>query len=315
MNPAIATNQLTKRYPSQKETRPAVESVDLTISSGTLFGIVGPDGAGKTTLLRMLATVIEPTSGLASINGCDVVRQTEKVRSSIGYMPQVFSLYPDLTVIENLLFFADINGVPRAQREGRIEDLLDFTRLADFRKRRSEHLSGGMAKKLALACALVHEPQVLLLDEPTTGVDPVSRRELWRILSQVVLQGVTVMVTTPYMDEAERCHQVAFLMEGKLLKTGAPEELVASLPFEILEVKARPRRMVRAVVGEIEDIRSWRPVGDRLRLSVDHFDSIEARLESALIEAGASVETIRRAKPTMEDVFTYSVEGQRDRDE
>lgn len=315
MNPVIVTNQLTKWYPSQKESRPAVESVDLTVSSGTLFGIVGPDGAGKTTLLRMLATVIEPTSGQASINGCDVARQAEKVRSSIGYMPQAFSLYPDLTVIENLHFFADINGLPSAQRDRQIEGLLDFTRLADFTKRRSEHLSGGMAKKLALACALVHEPQVLLLDEPTTGVDPVSRRELWRILSQVILQGVTVMVTTPYMDEAERCNQVAFLMDGKILKTGAPDELVASLPFEILEVKARPRRTVRAVVGEIDDIRAWRPVGDRFRLSVEHFDSIEARLESALIEAGATVEMIRRARPTMEDVFTYSVEGQRDRDE
>jgi ABC-2 type transport system ATP-binding protein len=262
-------------------------------------------------MLRILATAMEPTSGQAKIKGFDVVHQAEKARPFIGYMPQIFSLYPDLTVIENLNFFADINGVHKDRRKSRIDDLLDFTRLGDFQKRRSEHLSGGMRKKLALACALIHEPEVLLLDEPTTGVDPVSRRELWQILSQVILQGVTVMVSTPYMDEAERCNQVSILTEGHILKTGAPQEMIDSLPFEILEVKATPRRIARSVVGSTEGILSWRPVGDRLRLSVEHADSMATRLDAALREAGADVSIIRRAKPTMEDVFIYSVEDER----
>jgi ABC-2 type transport system ATP-binding protein len=313
MDIVIEAHQLTKKYPSQKGNHPAVENVDLSIPSGTFFGLVGPDGAGKTTMLRMLATVIEPTSGQARIKGFDVVRQAEKARPYIGYMPQIFGLYPDLTVIENLNFFADINGVPKSRRETRIEELLDFTRLSDFKKRRSEHLSGGMRKKLALACALIHEPEVLLLDEPTTGVDPVSRRELWQILSQVILQGVTVMMSTPYMDEAERCHQVSILTEGKILKTGAPQDLIDSLPFEIVEVKAMPRRITRAVVGSTEGIRSWRPVGDRLRLSVENAASLEGRLGAALREAGAEVLILRRAKPTMEDVFIHNVEDLRGR--
>lgn len=313
MNIVIEANQLTKQYSSQKGKHPAVEHVDLSVPAGTFFGLVGPDGAGKTTMLRMLATVMEPTSGQARIKGFDVVGQAEKARPFIGYMPQAFSLYPDLTVIENLNFFADINGVPKSRRKPRIEELLNFTRLSDFQKRHSEHLSGGMRKKLALACALIHEPQVLLLDEPTTGVDPVSRRELWQMLSQVIMQGVTVMVSTPYMDEAERCHQVSILTEGKILKTGAPQALIDSLPFEILEVKAMPRRIARAVVGSATGVLGWRPVGDRLRLSVVNADSSAAELRTALREAGAEVSILRHAKPTMEDVFIHNVEDQRGR--
>lgn len=311
MNPAIEANQLTKRYRSQKEDAPAVNNLELSVAPGMLYGLVGPDGAGKTTTLRMLATVMEPTSGQACVKGFDVVREADKARPFIGYMPQAFSLYPDLTVIENLNFFADVNGVPRDRRQQRIEELLEFTRLQDFQKRRSEHLSGGMRKKLALASALIHEPQVLLLDEPTTGVDPVSRRELWQILSEVILSGVTVMVTTPYMDEAERCQQVSILTGGKVLQTGTPQELMGALPFEVLEVKARPRRVTRAVIGAMDDIVRWRPVGDRIRLSVNNLDSFESRLGRALQEAGADVSILRRAKPTMEDVFIHHVEEQR----
>jgi ABC-2 type transport system ATP-binding protein len=311
MNLAIEATQLSKQYPSQRKNHPAIENINLSIPSGTLFGLVGPDGAGKTTTLRILATVMGPTSGKARVGGFDVVRQAEKARPLIGYMPQAFSLYPDLTVMENLNFFADINGVSKARRKSRIEELLDFTRLSEFTRRRSEHLSGGMQKKLALACALIHEPRVLLLDEPTTGVDPVSRRELWHILSQVILNGVTVLVSTPYMDEAERCNQVCILSEGKVLTTGAPRELEAELPFDILEVKARPRKLTREVIGATEGILRWRPVGDRLRLSVNGLDSLEARLASALQDAGAEVSILRRAKPTMDDVFIYMVEDQR----
>lgn len=313
MNRAIEAAQLSKHYPSQRENRLAIENIDLSISPGTLYGLVGPDGAGKTTTLRILATVMEPTSGMARVGGFDVGRQAEKARPLIGYMPQAFSLYPDLTVMENLIFFADINGVSKTRRKSRIEELLEFTRLGAFTKRRSEYLSGGMRKKLALACALIHEPRVLLLDEPTTGVDPVSRRELWHSLSQVIVNGVTVLVSTPYMDEAERCNQISILYEGKVLTSGAPRELEAELPFEILEVKARPRRVIREVIGATEGILRWRPVGDRLRLSVNGADSLEGRLASALQSAGADVTILRRARPNMDDVFIYLVDEQRGR--
>jgi ABC-2 type transport system ATP-binding protein len=313
MSYAIEATGLSKQYPSQRENHPAIENIDLSIPMGTLYGLVGPDGAGKTTALRILATVMEPTSGQARVGGFDVVRQAEKARPLIGYMPQAFSLYPDLTVMENLNFFADINGVSKDRRKSRIDELLDFTRLGDFTKRRSEHLSGGMRKKLALASALIHEPRVLLIDEPTTWLDPVSRREICNIISQVILNGVTVLVSTPYMDEAERCNQVSMLYEGKVLAFGTPSELETKLPFDILEVKARPRKVIREVIGATEGIRSWRPVGDRLRLSVNDLDSLKARLLNTLQNTGAEVSILRKAKPTMDDVFIYMVENQRGR--
>ena len=311
MNLSVEAKQLCKRYRSQKRGELAINGIDLQIPCGQLFGLVGPDGSGKTTTIRILASVMKPSSGHVIIEGFDVEHHPESVRTLIGYMPQAFSLYPDLTVMENLNFYADINGVQEARRKNRIEELMDFTRLGEFTKRRSEHLSGGMRKKLALACALIHEPRVLLLDEPTTGVDPLSRRELWQILSRIILNDVTVLVSTPYMDEAERCNQVGILNEGKVLAAGSPRELELKLPFEILEVKARPRRVIREVIGATEGILRWRPVGDRLRLSVDRQDSFEIRLRKALQDAGAEISILRQAKPTMDDVFIYMVEDQR----
>ena len=310
MNLAIEATQLSKQYPSQRENHPAIENIDLSIPTGTLYGLVGPDGAGKPTTLRILATVMEPTSGQARVGGFDVVRQAEKARPLIGYMPQAFSLYPDLTVMENLIFFADINGVSKARRKSRIEELLDFTRLGEFTKRRSEHLSGGMRKKLALACALIHEPRVLLLDEPTTGVDPVSRRELWHSLSQVIVNGVTVLVSTPYMDEAERCKKVSIIYQGSMLTNGAPAELERQMPFRIIEVKALPRRILRLVVDKTEGITSWRAVGDRMRLSVENPVDFMPHLQRALTKEGADISILREASLTMEDVFIYLVEKQ-----
>jgi len=266
MSSAIHIEGLTKKYRNQNGSA-AVGNVTLDIPGGALFGLVGPDGAGKTTMLRILSTVLEQTEGSAAVAGFDVRRDADKIRAHIGYMPQNFSLYPDLNVLENLNFFANIQAVSDKRRRERIPEMLRFTRLEDFQDRRSQNLSGGMKKKLALACALIHEPDILLLDEPSTGVDPVSRRELWDILSEVVQQGVTVLVSTPYMDEAERCEQVGILHEGQLLKVGTPAELSSSLPFEIVEVKARPRKQMREIVSATDGILSWRPVGDRLRLS------------------------------------------------
>ncbi len=311
MELAIQAQALTKRYPSQKKDRLAVRDLDLTVAPGQLYGLVGPDGAGKTSTIRMLSTVMVPTAGTGRVAGFDVTGEAERARLHIGYMPQVFSLYPDLSVIENLHFFADIHGVSNGHRQQRISELLEFARLTQFQHRRSQHLSGGMRKKLALACALVHDPQVLLLDEPTTGVDPVSRRELWRILTGVIQRGVTVLVSTPYMDEAERCHQVGIIYGGQLLTSGEPTALMADLPFEMLEVKARPRRVMRQVVRDTAGILRWRPVGDRLRLSVQHPEEVQSALSDSLPAAGAQVSLLRRVKATMEDVFMHLVETHR----
>ena len=311
MELSINTEQLTKRLKSQKEGNFAIKGFDIKIPPGQLFGLIGPDGAGKTTTIRILATAMLPTSGNARVGGFDVVSQAEETRPLIGYMPQAFSLYPDLSVIENLKFFADLQAVPATRCKERIEELLEFTRLERFISRPSAKLSGGMRKKLALACALIHEPHVLLLDEPTTGVDPVSRRELWRILAEVIRQGMTVLVSTPYMDEAERCHQVGILYEGKMLATGFPAEMESKLPFDVLEIKAMPRRITRQVIRETEGIHRWRPVGDRLRLMVDHPQKMQKSLKATLKKAGAEVSIMRPAKKTMEDVFIYLVETQR----
>ncbi len=311
MDTMIEATGLNKHYRSQNG-RSAIDGLDLSVGRGQLFGLVGPDGAGKTTTLRILSTVMDASRGQARVAGFDVSKQPERARPLIGYMPQNFSLYPDLSVVENLNFFADLNRVPRERKHKRIDEMLHFTRLERFTQRRAAQLSGGMKKKLALACALIHEPQVLLLDEPSTGVDPVSRRELWLILAEVVQQGVTVLVSTPYMDEAERCHRVGILYEGRLLTSGAPAELEARLPFEVLEVKASPRKTVRQVLnGGSDGIVRWRPVGDRIRLSVLDSDKSRKHLQASLRKAGAEISILRRAKSTMEDVFIHLVETRR----
>jgi ABC-2 type transport system ATP-binding protein len=314
MDNAIETAGLTHWYGRRREF-PAVAGVDLTVAPGQLYGLVGPDGAGKTTILRLLAGVIELRQGSARVAGCDVRRDPEAVRRSIGYMPQAFSLYTDLTVIENLSFFAEINHVPRARRVERIGEMLAFSRLERFRQRRAGQLSGGMKKKLALACALIHDPQVLLLDEPSTGVDPASRRELWQILAQVATQGVGVLVTTPYMDEAERCHEVGMLYQGELMTTGAPQLLTGRLPFDVIEVKAKPRKAMREVVARTEGIHQWRPVGDRLRLSVSHENGrvrrVLSAVEAGLIKEKLDIRLLRHVQPDMEDVFVHLVESKR----
>lgn len=311
MNTVIETLNLVKRYPTQPQDFPsAINAIDLSVEAGQLYGLIGPDGAGKTTLLRILATVMEPTSGSARLAGFDVVKRAEEVRARLGYMPQAFSLYPDLSVMENLRFFADINGVPRGKQKSRTDELLEFARLTDFASRRSENLSGGMRKKLALACALIHEPEILLLDEPTTGVDPVSRRELWQLLAKVIQQGVTVLVSTPYMDEAERCKTVSIIYQGHMLATGAPAELERQTPFRIIEVKARPRRILRAAADEVEGVISWRAVGDRLRLSAANPGEVMPRLEQALKKKDANISILREARILMEDVFIHLVEKQ-----
>jgi len=286
----------------------AVDHLDLAVRRGEIFGLVGPDGAGKTTLLRMLCGAIEPTMGTARVAGFDVVKQGEQVRARLGYMPQSFSLYPDLSVRENLNFFADLYDVPVARRAPRMAQLLEFSRLTEFQNRRAEHLSGGMKKKLALACTLIHEPQVLLLDEPTTGVDPVSRRELWRILYDLLREQVTIVVTTPYMDEAERCNRVGFLMNGRLLQIGTPSELVQLPQHAVIELKARPRKVMQTIARQTAGIESIQIFGDRLHLLTTDPETVCARLAAQLQVAGAQVLTLRTIRPSLEDVFMQLAE-------
>ena len=308
----IETHDLQHHYTSQKKGQQALNELNLNIPQGQMYGLIGPDGAGKTTTIRILATVINPTRGEALIAGFSTRKQPEKIRRLIGYMPQNFSLYPDLSVLENLNFFANVNGVTKAQKAERVPKMLAFTRLEAFTARKAGNLSGGMKKKLALACALIHEPQVLMLDEPSTGVDPVSRRELWLILAQVVANGVTVLVSTPYMDEAERCNQVGILYQGKILTNGTPKDLTSSLPFEILEVKAKPRKLMRQVVQNSEQVLKWRPIGDRLRLSVEDSKTSMFQLKQKLESEEAEIKVLRQSKRTMEDVFIHLVEKQRE---
>lgn len=306
----IEASGLSKKFKRNND-HYAVKDFNISVPAGQMFGLLGPDGAGKTTTLRMLASVMESTSGYAKIAGFDTVKQMGEARKQIGYMPQNFSLYPDLSVMENLIFFADINGVHGSLRNERIQEMLAFTRLKDFTSRRAGNLSGGMKKKLALACAMLHKPKVLLLDEPSTGVDPVSRRELWVILSNIVLDGVTIIVSTPYMDEAERCHQVGILYEGKLLSTGSPSEMQSQLPYEVIEVNAKPRKVMHQVVDAADYVMGSRTIGDRLRLSVKDPQSALLKLERQLNAAGSDIKILRHAKHNMEDVFITLVEEKR----
>jgi len=232
----IETENLTKRF--KKVT--AVDRLNLDIERGEIFGLVGPDGAGKTTTFRLLTAIMNPTQGRATVAGYDTVKEAEEIKKLIGYMPQRFSLYGDLSVMENLHFFADIFEVRGTEREARIRTLLRFSRLEEFQGRRADHLSGGMQKKLALACTLVHKPEILFLDEPTTGVDPISRREFWDILSNLHLEGVTLLVSTPYMDEAERCSRVGLMFEGKMIVCDEPEKIKGLVRGEVIELRPQP---------------------------------------------------------------------------
>jgi ABC-2 type transport system ATP-binding protein len=232
---AIKTENLHKKFGDIT----ALNNVSFSVTEGSLFGLIGADGAGKTTLLRILVTLLKPDRGSAVVLGADTAKDLQAIRSSIGYMPQRFSLYQDLTVRENLLFFADVFGINPAERGKRMEKLLAFSRLAPFQGRRAAALSGGMKQKLALSCALVHTPRLLILDEPTTGVDPVSRKEFWEILFELKRQGMTILVSTPYMGEAELCDALLLLHKGEVVRQGTPASLLESYPYRLYRVTGR----------------------------------------------------------------------------
>ncbi len=285
----------------------AVNDVSLDIREGEVFGLIGPDGAGKTTTLRVISTAMSPSSGRVLVGNLDVTREPEAVKELIGYMPQRFALYPDLTVIENLNFFADVFGSPRAQRAELIDRLLDFARLTEFQSRRAANLSGGMQKKLALAATLMHRPRVLLLDEPTTGVDPVSRREFWDLVTQIHLDGVTIVISTPYLDEAERCTRVGLMYRGELIACDAPTKLREQMNAIVLEAQSNQAIDARRTIESSDGVLTVATHGDILRLVVDRADR-QAALESAWRGAGIAVQNLHVVKPRLEDTFVLMLE-------
>jgi len=294
---AVETRGLSKRFESVE----AVRSLDLAVREGEMFTLVGPDGAGKTTTIRMLCGLLPPSAGAATVLGFDLARETGQIKNRIGYLSQRFSLYGDLTVDENIEFFAEIHLV-RDYRKRR-EELLEFTRLTPFRVRLAERLSGGMRQKLALACTLVHTPRLIFLDEPTTGVDPVSRRDFWAILSALLKQGVTIVMSTPYMDEAERSSRVGLLAEGRLIAADTPLALKRLMRGTVVEIVCPDIRRAFGILKAIPDVREVQLFGDRLNAVVDDPDAAIPRIEAALAGEGIPILARRRLPPSLENVF------------
>jgi len=297
--PIIITKGLCRDF---KQNR-AVDHLDLEIYPGEIFGLIGPDGAGKTTILRLLAGLLSITEGEGVLNGFDLARESEAVKSSIGYMAQQFSLYGELSVTENLAFFAEIYSVPPEEREERMEKLLSFAGLEEFSNRRAAHLSGGMQKKLALACTLVHEPKILLLDEPTTGVDPVSRRAFWNILTDLHIQGTTIVVSTPYMDEADRCSRVGLVYTGKMVICDSPKTIRNQIKGDIVEIVPGDWRETRSVIQQLAGVLEVQTYGEVLHVIVDSGPKRLQEMERAMKKAKLDFKSIRIAPPRMEQAF------------
>lgn len=289
----------------------AVQGVDLQVPDGKIFGLIGPDGAGKTTTIRMLVGIMTPTSGGGKVLGHDLLKQAEQIKQDIGYMSQRFSLYADLTVAENIDYFSEIYSVPHSERKSREEQMMEFSRLGPFKDRLAGNLSGGMKQKLALACTLMHQPRLLFLDEPTTGVDPVSRRDFWKILYQLVAEGMTIFVSTPYMDEAERCSSIALMDRGRILEVDSPENLRKSLKTNILEVQAEPQREAWTALEKVPELQGVQVFGDRLHArAADARTGIEA-IRKACSDAGINLEDVKQIEPGLEDVFVSIIESER----
>ena len=316
--PAIRFDAVTRRYGAVT----AIEKLTFDVRAGEMFGLIGPDGAGKTTTIRLTGGLLAPDAGSIRVFGRDPVAEHRAITGEVGYLSQRFSLYGDLTIDENIAFFAEIHGV---KRYGPARDrLLDMTQLTPFRARRADRLSGGMKQKLALACTLVHEPRILLLDEPTTGVDPVSRREFWKLLSEFLSRGLTIVMATPYLDEAERCARVALLHEGRLLALDAPSRLQGALAGQLLEVvtetapgSAKPPRgeggrppiEILARVPGVADVQTF---GDRAHVRITPgADGVARAIETALRAEGIRAISVRPIAASLEDVFIDLITGQR----
>jgi ABC-2 type transport system ATP-binding protein len=306
---AIAVQGLTKAYGHGPKRVQAVRGIDLAVRRGELFGLVGPDGAGKTTTIQILCGILRPTAGAAAVDGVDVAANPSALGGRVGYMSEGFSLYGALSVEENLDFFARLYGVPPDVAADRRERLLQFARLQPARGRRAEHLSGGMKKKLALACALVYSPHALFLDEPTTGVDPVSRREFWLLLNEYQEQGITIFVSTPYMDEAERFHRVALINQGEIIACDTPATLRTALHGEMLDLLAEPQRLAVARLRAHPKVSHVQVLGERVHALVEDAARDLPALQSELSAGGVRLSEVRRTTPSLEDVFVARLES------
>ena len=294
----ITLDRVTKRYGRTA----AVRELSLSVEPGEMFGLIGPDGAGKTTTIRLICGLLRPDHGRVRVLDLDPVREHGRLTASVGYLSQRFSLYGDLTIDENIAFFAEIHGVRGYQT--RRDRLLEMTQLTPFRSRLADRLSGGMRQKLALACTLVHQPALIVLDEPTTGVDPVSRREFWKLLSEFLSQGITIVMATPYLDEAERCARVALLHEGALLALDRPDALRATLPGALFEVIVSDHRRAPGIIAGLPGVTGVQMFGERAHVLLDRADSTAGdRIAQSLTGAGITVTSVRPLAASLEDVF------------
>jgi ABC-2 type transport system ATP-binding protein len=298
---SVYVENLTKTYGKKKEIL-AVDSVSFSVKEGEIFGIIGPDGAGKTSLFRMLTTLLLPDSGKAAVDGLDIVKDYKKIRNNVGYMPGRFSLYQDMTIEENLTFFATVFGTTIEENCHLIEDI--YKQIEKFKTRRAGKLSGGMKQKLALCCALIHKPTVLFLDEPTTGVDPVSRKEFWEMLKRLKAQNITILVSTPYMDEATLCDRIALMQEGKIMSVDTPENIIASYPQQLYNVKAND------MYGMLKSLKKWDNTlasytfGEYAHLSVrNEKDDAIFEITKYLLEQGHQEIEVKMTEATIEDSF------------
>ena len=280
----------------------ALEHLDLDIGQGEIFGLIGPDGAGKTTTIRILAALLAASSGEVKVAGFSAKKDQEKIRAKIGYVSQTFSLYGDLSIEENLDFFADIYEMPAEQRQKNLADIYGFSRLEPFKERRAGQLSGGMQKKLALGCALIHSPEILFLDEPTTGVDPVSRQDLWDILFR--MRGrMTIFVSTPYLDEAERCDRIALLHKGRVLALDTPDKIKQMIKKELLEIECPVGASVFQIKNSIAHLRDGQIFGNRIHLLTDQAETVIPAIREEIAKAALPCAEIKRIAPSLEDAF------------
>ncbi|MEK7819457.1 MAG: ABC transporter ATP-binding protein [Bacteroidota bacterium] len=293
---AVEINNLTKNFKQNC----AINSFSLEIEKGEMFALVGPDGAGKSTLIKMMCGIVSATSGNIKLFDYDIKNNINEIKKRIGYLSQKFSLYGDLTIDENIEFFAEIHGVNNY--EARRNELLNFTRLTNFRNRLAAKLSGGMKQKLALACTLIHKPEILLLDEPTTGVDPVSRRDFWKILSELLHTGITIILTTPYLDEAERCSRVALINKGKLLQVGTPSEIKNLYKNNLFEIISNDIRRTYTLLKENSLVIEVQAFGDRIDFAISNENNLH-EIKSYLKGKNIIIENIRQISPTLENVF------------
>lgn len=308
---AIEARELTRYFGN----RVAVDHVSFQLRYGEIFGFLGANGAGKSTTIRMLCGILEPTSGTASVAGFDVVNDPEKIKESIGYMSQKFSLYTDLTVEENLLFYGRIYMLTRAQLKSRMEEVFEITGLGPWRDYRAENLSGGWKQRLALANAILHKPRILFLDEPTAGIDPLSRRALWEVLYRIADGGVALFVTTHYMEEAERCSQIAFISRGKLITLGTPQALKDNVGGKLLEVECKPLMKGSSVFGGLPGITGVTAYGTTIHLNVSDEAKAKQEIKAAASKEGIEILDIRPIAASLEDVFASLTEGTEETEE